>query len=167
RGKPAQSIIVLWMQGGPSQLETFDPHPNSGVSFGAQAIDTAAPGIQLGAGFEQLAEQMPQIALVRSIVSKEGDHERATYNLKTGWRPDPTLVHPSLGAILTHQTTDNVEIPRHISILPGAWPARGGYLGDQFDAFKIGDPQGPVPDVKSRVSSDRFQQRIQQLDVLE
>lgn len=167
RGKPAKSIIVLWMQGGPSQLETFDPHPNSAVAFGAQAIDTAVPGIQLGAGFEQLAEQMPHVALVRSIVSKEGDHERATYNLKTGWRPDPTLVHPSLGAILTHQSIDNVEIPRHISILPGAWPARGGYLGDQFDAFKIGDPQGPVPDVKAFVSKDRFDKRVKHLQALE
>src|SRR5689334_22257193 len=102
RGKPAKSVIVLWMEGGPSQLETFDPHPNSDVSFGSKAIDTAMPGIQLGEGFEQIAELMPHIAMVRSVISKEGDHERATYNVKNGWRPDPTLIHPSLGAILTH-----------------------------------------------------------------
>lgn len=167
RGKPAQSIIVLWLQGGPSQLETFDPHPKKPVAFGSTAIDTAVPGIQLGQGFEQLAELMPHVALVRSVVSKEGDHERATYNVKTGWRPDPTLVHPSLGAVLTHETQDNIEIPRHVSILPGAWPARGGYLGDQFDAFKIGDPQGPIPDVKSPVGDARFQSRIKQLNVVE
>lgn len=167
RGKPAKSIIVLWLQGGPSQLETFDPHPKSAVAFGSTAIDTAVPGIQLGQGFDQLAELMPHVALVRSVVSKEGDHERATYNVKTGWRPDPTLVHPALGAILTHETKDNVEIPRHISILPGAWPARGGYLGDQFDAFKVGDPQGPIPDVKARVPDERFQKRISQLNVIE
>jgi hypothetical protein len=167
RGKPAKSIIVLWLQGGPSQLETFDPHPGKPVAFDSKAIDTAVPGLQLGAGFEQLAEQMTHVALVRSIVSKEGDHERATYNVKTGWRPDPTLIHPSLGAILTHETMDNVEIPRHVSILPGAWPARGGYLGDQYDAFKIGDPQGPVPDVKARVPDARFQTRMKQLNLVE
>src|SRR3954467_10031551 len=56
RGKPAKSIIVLWLQGGPSQLETFDPHPGKQVSYGSKAIDTATPGIQLGEGFDQLAE---------------------------------------------------------------------------------------------------------------
>jgi len=71
-------------------------------------------------------------ALVRSVISKEGDHERATYNGKTGFRPDPTLVHPSIGAVVCHQLKDNIEIPRHVSIVPSQWPARGGYLGDQF-----------------------------------
>lgn len=167
RGKPAKSIIVLWLQGGPSQLETFDPKPKSAVAFGSGAIETAAKGIQLAEGFDQLAELMNDVALVRSVVTKEGDHERATYNVKTGWRPDPTLVHPSLGAILTHETKDKVEIPRHISILPGPWPARGGYLGDRYDAFKVGDPQGPIPDVKPRVPEDRFQKRISHLNAIE
>jgi hypothetical protein len=110
---------------------------------------------------------MPEIALVRSVVSKEGDHERATYNVKTGWRPDPTLIHPALGAVLCHELSDAVEIPRHISILPGPWPARGGYLGDQFDAFKIGDPNGPVPDVTPRVPQARNADRLQRLQALE
>lgn len=167
RGKPAKSVIVLWLQGGPSQLETFDPHPGTEMAAGTRAIDTAVPGIQLAEGFEQLAELMPHVSLVRSIVSKEGDHERATYNLKTGWRPDPTLIHPALGAILCHQTKDNIEIPRHVSILPSQWPARGGYLGDRFDAFKVGDPQGPIPDVRPRVPEARFQQRLKHLNVIE
>src|SRR4029079_14003747 len=92
-----------------------------------------------------VAEQMDSISLVRSQVSKEGDHERATFNVKTGFRPDPTLVHPSLGAVICHQLHDNVEIPRHVSILPGQWPARGGYLGAQYDAFKTYDPIGSIP----------------------
>ena len=48
-----------------------------------------------------------------------------------------------------------------------AWPARGGYLGDQFDAFKINDPQGPIPDITKRVPKKRFMQRVKDLDVLE
>ncbi|HTN75773.1 MAG TPA: DUF1501 domain-containing protein, partial [Pirellulaceae bacterium] len=166
-GKPARSIIVLWLQGGPSQLETFDPHPNSAVAFGSTAIDTAVKGIQLGQGFDQLAELMPHVSLVRSLVSKEGDHERATYNVKTGYAPDPTLVHPSIGAILCHQQTDQVEIPRHISILPGAWPGRGGFLGDNYDAFRVGDPLGPIPDVTARVPKPRFDERLKHLNLLE
>src|SRR5262249_28730989 len=149
--------IFLWMAGGPSQLDTFDPHPGTKIAGDALATDTAAKGIQLAKGFGRLAEQMADVSLVRSIMSKEGDHERGTYLVKTGFRPDPTVVHPALGAICCHQLpTGAVEIPRHISIMPNQWPARGGYLGDEFDAFKTQDPALKVPDVTPRVDSEEF-----------
>jgi hypothetical protein len=171
--KPAQSVILLWLAGGPSQLETFDPHPGQDIGGGTEAIDTAVPGIQLAQGYERLAEQMEHVSLVRSVVSKEGDHERGTYMVKTGYQPDPTVVHPSLGAICCHELPETLssglrtEIPRHVSIFPGQWPGRGGFLGDQFDAFKIHDPVGRVPDVSPRVPDERFQQRIADLQVIE
>src|SRR5205823_15071761 len=112
-----------------------------------------------------VAEQMAHVSLVRWLVSNEGDHERATYNVKTGYRPDPTLLHPSIGAVLCHQTTDNVESPRHVSILPNQWAARGGYLGDQFDAFKTDDPARPVPDTQS-FTPVRDEERLRHLDVV-
>ncbi len=166
-GKPPKSVIVLWLAGGPSQLETFDPKPGTNIAAGTKAIETSVPGIQLAEGYEQLADQMQHVSLIRSVTSKEGDHERATYNTKTGFRPDPTLQHPSIGAILCHQQTDNVEIPRHVSILPGQWPARGGYLGDQYDAFQINDPQGPIPDITRKVSDERYDRRIKDLAIVE
>ncbi len=97
--EPAQSVILLWLGGGPSQLETFDPHPGTKIAGGTKAIETAVKGIQLAEGFDQLAAQMGNVALVRSMVSKEGDHERGTYMMKRGYRPDPTVEHPSIGAI--------------------------------------------------------------------
>src|SRR4051794_35920242 len=122
--RPAKSVVVLWMGGGPSQLETFDPKPGTDIAAGTKAINTAAKGVQLAAGLEQLADQMARVALVRSLWSKEGDHERGTYTLKTGFRPDPTITHPSLGAIVCHDLPGTgVEIPRHVSILPNEWPA--------------------------------------------
>src|SRR5687768_7067045 len=163
RREPAKSVIVLWLAGGPSQLETFDPKPGSNIAEGTKARSTSAKPIQIAADYERLADQMHHVALVRSVVSKEGDHERATYAVKNGYRPDPTLVHPSVGAILCHQLKDHVEIPRHISILPGQWPARGGYLGPQYDAFKVYDPQGPIPDVAATVDDKRMSKRIADL----
>jgi len=166
--EPAQSVILLWLAGGPSQLETFDPHGGARISGDTRAISTAAPGIELAAGFARLAEQMQHVSLVRSLVSKEGDHERGTYLAKTGYRPDPTLVHPSIGAICCHQLpVGPTEIPRHVSILPNQWPARGGFLGNQFDAFKTFDPASPVPDVRSHVSSERQAQRLADQQVIE
>ena len=160
----ARSLIVLWMAGGPSQLETFDPHAGSKIAHTeTKSIKTAAKEIEVAASLPMVAEQMDKISLVRSLVSKEGDHERATYNVKTGFRPDPTLVHPSLGSIVCHQTSDNVEIPRHVSILAGAFPPRGGYLGDQYDAFKTYDPIGAIPDVAAPVSPQRAARRFDDL----
>jgi hypothetical protein len=168
RRRPAQSIIMLWMQGGPSQLETFDPHPGTNIAAGTTAIPTAVNNVRLAAGLERTSEEMHSIALIRSMVSKEGDHERGTYAMKTGFRPDPTLIHPSLGAICCHELpVAGVDIPRHVSILPGQWPSRGGFLGDSFDAFKTGDPAGEVPDTRSRASRQRDEQRQQHLDVVE
>ena len=164
----AQSIILLWMQGAPSQLETFDPHPGTAIAAGTGAIDTAIKNIQLATGLERTAEEMGSIALVRSMVSKEGDHERATYAIKTGFRPDPTVVHPSIGAICCHELeAAGTDIPRHVSILSAQWPARGGYLGDQYDAFRTDDPAGPVPDTQSFLPAARDEQRLKHLDVVE
>ncbi len=165
---PAKSVIVLWMGGGPSQLETFDPKPGTEIAGGTRAIDTAKKGVQLAAGLEQLADQMEHVSLVRSLWSQEGDHERGTYALKTGYRPDPTVTHPSLGAIVCHDLPNaGTEIPRHISIMPGQWPARGGFLGAEFDAFKMYDPADKVPDVTPHVAKERFDQRLKDLEVVE
>jgi uncharacterized protein (DUF1501 family) len=166
--EPARSVILLWLAGGPSQLETFDPHPGTDIAGGSKAIDTAARGVQLAENFVGLAEQMGSVALVRSVMSKEGDHERGTYMLKTGYRPDPTVVQPSIGAICCHELpVGKTDIPRHISILPSQWPSRGGYLGDEYDAFRIDDPLQKVPDVSSQVSPERDRQRLSDLDVVE
>lgn len=168
RQETAQSVILLWLAGGPSQLETFDPHPGKRISAGTKAIATAVPGIKLAAGYERLAEQMQSVALVRSLVSKEGDHERGTYLVKTGYRPDTTVVHPSLGAICWHQLPEgDAKIPRHISILPNQWPGRGGMLGNEYDAFKTYDPKYKVPDVTATVSEDRQKRRLADLEQVE
>jgi hypothetical protein len=166
RATGARSIIMLWMQGAPSQLETFDPHPGSKIAHSeTKGIKTAVTGVLLGDGMQQTADLLDTVALVRSVTSKEGDHQRATYNAKTGFRPDPTLVHPSIGAVLCHQLTDTtVEIPRHISIMPSQFPARGGYLGDQYDAYKINDPRGRIPDVTARVPEERYRRRLDDLE---
>ncbi len=166
--EPATSVIVLWMQGGPSQLETFDPHPGTDIAAGTKAIKTSLKDVQLAPGFGRLAEEMQSISLIRSMVSKEGDHERGTYTLKTGHRPDPTVVHPSVGSVCCHQLpSTGVEIPRHVSILPGQWPARGGFFGDKHDAFLMDDPAGPVPDTQSYLPKGREADRLKHLDVVE
>lgn len=168
KGKPARSVIILWMAGAPSQLETFDPHPGSKIAHGSKAIRTSQKGVWIGEGFQELAGLMEEITLVRSVVSQEADHERAVYNMKTGYRPSPTVVHPSIGGVVCHQLSDpGLDIPRHVSILPDQWPARGGYLGAEYDAFHVHDPKGPIQDVSPLVPRDRMDRRLADLSVVE
>ncbi len=158
-----KSVILLWLEGGPSQLETFDPHPGSKIGGDAKAIDTSAKGIQIADLLPQTADVMHLASLVRSVTSKEGDHARAVYNVKSGYRPDPTLTHPSIGAVLCHANEEGADIPRHISIISNNSPGRGGYLGAKYDAFKINDPAGPVPDIRRPIGEDRYNRRIDDL----
>lgn len=165
---PAKALIVLWMSGGPSQLETFDPHPGTKIGGDTKSISTRVKGVKLAEGYEHLAEVMDKVSLIRSMTSQEGDHERGSMTLKTGYRPDPTLVHPSIGAVVCHELgVGNVEIPRHISIAPNQFAPRGGYLGDKFDAFKVSDPGRSIPDVGLRVNPTRQERRLKSLNVLE
>ena len=108
------------------------------------------------------------IPVIRSLVSKEGDHERGTYHLKTGYRPDPSLRHPSLGSILVNERpASGLALPSHVAIDGGQWPPRGGFLGDEFDAFRVTNPGGPVSNIASGVPADRQRRRLDGLDVLE
>ncbi|NNE93155.1 MAG: DUF1501 domain-containing protein [Verrucomicrobiales bacterium] len=164
----AKSIIILWLNGGPSQIDTFDPHPGKKIAADSKAIETSKKGVFVNEHLPQTAEMMGDISLVRSVVSREGDHERAIYNIKTGYRPVPGVVHPAIGSIVCHEMPrPNIDIPTHISILPGQFPSRGGFLGAQYDAFKMGDPTQPVPDLKARVGEDRQKARLESLEVVE
>ncbi len=158
-----KNVILLWLQGGPSQLETFDPHPGGRIGGDVKAIDTSIKGVQISDLLPRTAERLHLTSLLRGVTSKEGDHARAFYNVTTGFRPDPTLKHPAIGAIVCHADDFGADIPRHVSILSSQWPGRGGYLGAAYDAFKVNDPARPVPNVLGRVSQERYDRRVNDL----
>ncbi len=162
-----KSIITVWLAGGPSQLETFDPHPGTAIGGPTKAIDTTIRGVQIASHFPLLAEQLQYVSLIRSLVSKEGDHERGAYLLKTGYRPDVTVIHPALGAIAAHELPDaKVEIPQYVALGQQPFASRGGYLGDQFDPYHIYEPGNNAQNLQATVSQDRQQRRLTQLDAV-
>lgn len=166
--KLPRNVILLWLEGGPSQLETFDPHPDRAIGGDTKAIHTSLRGTQLSSMLPQVAQQMHLCSLVRSVTGDEGEHRRAQYHTRTGFRPAPALKHPSIGSILCSQDQQRTDIPRHVSILAGDSPSRGGYLGAAFDAFQVGDPASPVADLRSRVDDSRMNRRTNEwLSVVE
>ncbi|QDT99130.1 DUF1501 domain-containing protein [Gimesia aquarii] len=162
-----KSVIILWMGGGPSQLETWDPHPGTKIGGPGKAIKTTMPGLQISDMYPLLAEQLESMSVIRSMVSKEGDHERGTKYFKTGYRPEPTTVYPALGAIITHQAPNpDLEIPQHISLGNTEFPARGGYLGGHLDAFRVRDPGKNIGNMRARVEPPRQNRRLKNLNIV-
>lgn len=162
-----KSLITLWMAGGPSQLETWDPHAGTEIGGPTGAIKTSLPGVQIANLYPRVAEQISHLSVIRSLVSKEGDHERGTYMVKTGYRPDPTLIHPSLGAIVVHERPDDqIEIPQYVSLGNSEFPSRGGFLGDRFDPYRIAAAGGDAQNLKKSVDDERQQRRLANLDVV-
>ena len=166
-----RSLITLWMAGGPSQLETWDPHPGGLIGGPTKAIATSVPDLQIAAGLPLMAERMDRVSLIRSLVSKEGDHERGTYFVKTGYRPDPTVQHPAIGAVLPYQLDGEaiaagLQMPLYVSIGNGQWPGRGGYLGEKFDAFRVPSPGRGVDNLRADVEATRNARRLAGLELL-
>src|SRR5437016_13915407 len=100
RGK---SCILLWMQGGPSQLDTFDLKPGHANGGPFKAIATSVPGIRISEHLSKIARYMDHMAIVRSMTSKEGDHGRATFLLRTGYLPQGPIQYPAIGALVSKE----------------------------------------------------------------
>src|SRR5262245_46410320 len=101
--KRGMACILLFMRGGPSQFETFDPKPGGANGGPTQAIATAVDGIQIAEHWPQTAKVMQDIALIRSLTNREGQHERAAYQLHTGYVPVGGLKHPTLGSLVASE----------------------------------------------------------------
>jgi hypothetical protein len=164
--RTASSLIVLWLEGGPSQLETWDPHPGSPIAGPTRAIASSALGISLAEHYPALAREIHRLSVIRSLVSKEGDHERATRYLKSGWRPDPTVVAPSLGALVASQLAPSSELPPHITLGASRWPAWGGELGAAWDAFRVADPGRHLDNLEASAGPERVERRLTHLEAL-
>ncbi len=164
---PRRSLVVVWLAGGPSQVETWDPHPKLAAGAGPAPIDTRVEGLRISGLFPQVAEQVHKLSVIRSLVSKEGDHERATHYVKTGYRPEPTARHPALTAAVARVRPSALEIPDHVTLGASPWPAWGGFLGPRYDAFKVFEPGGQLTNLRSPIDDpDRRTRRRRGLEAV-
>jgi hypothetical protein len=136
------SVIMLWMGGGPSHVDTFDPKPKADVKIKGpfEAIETNVPGIQIGEHLPKLARQMDKMALLRSVSHGDGAHERAQHYMQTGYLPLPTLEYPSYGAVIAHEKGIVNNLPPYITMLGGAEGQGAGFLGGSYNPFYAGNP---------------------------
>lgn len=139
--KNGMACILLFMRGGPSQLETFDPKPDTANGGPTKAIPTAVSGIRIAEHWPKVAGSMKDIALIRSMTNREGEHQRATYQLHTGYAPMGSVKFPSFGSIVASEIgPKEFDLPHFVSIGNRATTIGSGFLGMQYAPFVVANP---------------------------
>lgn len=141
----ATSCILLWLDGGPSHLETFDLKPDAPTEVRGpfKPISTNVGGIQVCELLANTAKICDKIAILRSITSPLGEHGLANHYLMTGYKPSPVVQYPQIGAVVTHVRNTPSILPPVITI-PENRSSVAGFLGDSNEPFAIGgDPSQP------------------------
>lgn len=168
KGTQGMSCILLWMNGGPSHIDTFDPKPGRTTGGEFKAIKTSIPGVQFSEVLPQLADEAKNLVVIRSMTGKEGNHERGQYMLHTGYAPSGTVAHPSLGSWVSRELGDQDRpLPNFVSIRGPSFGA--GFFGVEHNPFVIQQPGAAVPnlDYARNVDSGRFDRRLEALGKLQ
>lgn len=156
----ARSVIQIWLWGGPSHLDTFDPKPDAGRAYSgalAEPIETNVSGIRIGQLLPQLAKQADKYALVRSMTHGNNGHETASYLVQTG-RASERDVFPGSGAVVSYFKGYNAGysglIPPYIVLTqPQGRFSEAGFLGPAYKPFATGgNPASSVFEVEGIVS---------------
>ncbi len=141
-----RSCILLWMAGGPSQMDTFDLKPGHANGGLFRETQTSVAGIRLSEHLPKLAKLADRLAIIRSMNSKEGDHGRATFIVRAGYVPQGPIRYPTFGSLVAKELgSDDAEIPNFVSISPYRafnTAAYGpGFLGSRYAPLLVGDAQ--------------------------
>ena len=153
--KRGMACILLFMRGGPSQMETFDPKPGHANGGPTKAIDTGVSGIRIAEHWPQIAKVMSDVALIRSMTNKEGEHVRATYQLHTGYVPSATIKHPHIGCSIAGELGEShFDLPHIVSI--GGPTLGAGFLGAAMEPFVVQNPEKLPENTQPKVPTDRF-----------
>ena len=159
-----KSMILLWMDGGPSQFDTFNPKPGSANQGPAQCIDTKLPGVQFAEYMPRMAEVADKIALIRSMKSREAEHDRAIALVRTGYPISPAIRYPTFGSVVAMKREDvNFDLPSFVRIGKPRIATRdvdAGVLGVRHASFNIDEPGKLPPNVLSAVPPDVLQRRL-------
>jgi uncharacterized protein (DUF1501 family) len=157
------------MNSGPATIDIWDLKPGAPTGGEFKPIDTSAPGVQITEHLPLLAKQMHNLAIVRSMSTREADHARGRYYMHTGYVPNPSIEYPSYGAVISHELASQssamgLEIPPFVSI--GGASEGPGFLGMSYAPFVV-DSNGDVRNLDLDMNAMRLTQRMNMLYALE
>jgi uncharacterized protein (DUF1501 family) len=159
--KDSKSIIVLWMSGGPPTIDIWDLKPGEQTGGEFKQIKTSAPGVEISEHMPMVAKQMKHLAVVRSLVTNEGDHNRGRTLMHTSHTPSPIITYPSIGAVASYQLAEQkkeLSLPHFIAV---GRPADGpGFLGMNYAPFTVQNPGQPPANIRPPESVGNDMDRI-------
>ncbi len=165
----AKQCILLWMAGAPSQLDTFDPKPGADTGGPFKSISTTADGIEICEHLPKVAEQMKHMSLIRTVNSKDPNHDTATYMLHTGYRRVPDTDHPHIGSVVITELGEKATDLPGCVVLGGDPPAGAGYLASDKGPLVLDKLENPTEDLGEPpfVDRDRLARRYNLLQAFD
>ncbi len=165
--KNQKSCILLWMSGGPPTIDIWDLKPGSKNGGEFKPISTSGD-LQISEHMPETAKMMKHLSVVRSMSTREADHNRGRYYMHTGYIPNPTVVHPTFGSVVSYELGSkrkDLEIPSFVSI---GGPSMGpGFMGMMHSPFQV-ESNGEIRNAAMRdLTAARFNQRTAMLDAIE
>src|SRR5947209_2501 len=145
-----RACIVLFQNGGASQLDTYDPKPEapSDIKGSFGSVPTSVPGVHFSALLPRSAKILHRFAVIRSMHSDEAIHERARQYIFSGTKPRNDLLQPSYGAVIAKERGPLNGLPPFVVIPEKDLAAEAGFLGPSYDPFVAGDPNTKTFSVK-------------------
>lgn len=147
--KKQKSVILLWLAGGASQLETFDPKPGRPTGGPYRAIPTAVPGVHISELMPKMATRMNHTAIIRSLNTKIADHGGGADLMSLGRRDEPSLRYPDLGAVVARELGSiDSAVPDYVSFYAqtegrGSAVGKSGFLGARYLPMFLTDKSKP------------------------
>lgn len=164
--KNQKACILMWMGGGPPTIDIWDLKPGS--KNGGEFKPIKAAGTEICEHMPKTAAQFDVLNVVRSMSTREADHGRGRYFMHTGYVPNPTVVHPTFGSVVSHELGSKrkeLEIPAFVSI--NGDPGSPGFLGMSNSAFVV-NTQGRIQNADTDgMDAGRFRQRLAMLGTIE
>ena len=164
--KRRKSAILLWMGGGPSTMDIWDLKPGASTGGPFKPISTTG-NVQISEHMPMMAKQMHHMSIIRSMSTREADHNRGRYYMHTGYVPNPNMEHPSYGSVVAHELMEqrpNLDIPPFVSV--GGASSGPGFLGMAWAPFSVSST-GTVRNLKMGLDEQRLVQRMHALDIIE
>jgi len=164
--KRRKSAILLWMSGGPSSMDIWDLKPGAATGGPFRPIRTSGD-VEICEHMPETAKVMHHLSVVRSMSTREADHNRGRYYMHTGYVPNPNIEHPSYGSVIAHETIDqrpDLEIPPFVSV--GGASEGPGFLGMAWAPFSV-SANGNVRNLEMGLDNKRLMQRMAALDLIE
>jgi hypothetical protein len=156
--KSDKKLIFLYMAGGMSHIDTFDPQPGTDEGGPIKAIGTNVDGIQISEFFPKTASHMDKLAIIRSMYSTQGAHSQGNYYMHTGYQKRGSIVHPTLGSwAMLHQGKINPTLPGNVVIAPSTNYPYAGFLPPELGAIPLGDPSRGLQNSKRPYWTDEVQ----------